>query len=416
MSGLWTATAVVDERRRGLRRMRAVASSLLVLAAVVYVATLHRGGGWGYVHATAEASMVGAIADWFAVTALFRRPLGLPIPHTALIPTRKNLLARSLQDFVAESFLNEQVVRTRVRDAQVSRRVGGWLAQPTNSERVVAEASALLRTGLANISDEDVDYLVRTELLPRLVEEPLAPLAGQLLADVVADGAHHGLVDLVLSEADRWLSANQVAFSEAIRTRAPWWSPTWVDERVAGRLHVEVLAWVREIRDDTGHHARRALDDLLAQLAGDLQHDDDTRERAERLKARLLVQPQVAETALSLWRALSRTLQGTLADPDSALRARAAERLRALGAQMTSDPALQERLDGHAADLAAFVVGRYGDELATVITDTIERWDGREAADRIELFVGRDLQFIRINGTLVGGLAGLVIYTLAQQL
>ncbi len=416
MSELWAVTTADVERRRGLRQMRLVASSLLVLAAVIYVATLHRGGGWGYLHATAEASMVGAIADWFAVTALFRHPLGLPIPHTALIPTRKNMLARSLQDFVTENFLSEPVVRTRVRDAEVSRRVGHWLAQPEHCEWVVTEASSLLGAGLARVSDDDVDYLVRSELLPRLAEEPLAPLAGQLLEDVIEDGAHHGLVDLVVAEADRWLSGNEQSFSDAIRTRAPWWSPTWLDEKVAARLHVEVLAWVREIRNDPEHHARRALDDLLGQLARDLQHDDDTRERAERLKARLLVQPQVAETAVSLWRALSRTLQTTLTDPESALRTRAVERLRALGVQMTEDPGLQQRLDGHAADLAAFVVGRYGDELATVITDTIERWDGREAAGRIELFVGRDLQFIRINGTLVGGLAGLVIYSLATLL
>jgi uncharacterized membrane-anchored protein YjiN (DUF445 family) len=263
---------------------------------------------------------------------------------------------------------------------------------------------------LARINDDDIAYLIRTELLPRLAEEPLAPLAGQLLGDVVEEGAHRGLVDLALAEADRWLARNELAFSAAIRTRAPWWSPTWLDERVARRLHQEVLAWVRDISADQNHHARRALDDLLEQLAHDLQHDDDTRERAERLKARLLVQPQVAETGLSLWRALSRTVQTTLADPDSALTVRALDRLTELGVQMRDDAVLQSRLDGHAADLAAFVVTRYGDELATVITDTIERWDGREAASRIELHVGRDLQFIRINGTIVGGLVGLVIH------
>jgi uncharacterized membrane-anchored protein YjiN (DUF445 family) len=414
VSGLLTVTPADDERRRALRRMRGVATSLFLIAAVVYVATIDRDGGWAYVHAAAEASMVGAIADWFAVTALFRHPLGLPIPHTALIPTRKDMLARSLQDFVTENFLSEAVIRTRVADAQVARRIGGWLSEPDHGRRVVTEASSLLRAGLARVNDEDVDYLVRTELLPRLAAEPLAPLAGQLLGDVVEEGAHRGIVDLVLSEADRWLAENELAFSAAIRTRAPWWSPTWLDERVARRLHQEVLAWVRDISADQNHHARRALDDLLEQLAHDLQFDDETRESAERLKARLLVQPQVAETALSLWRALSRTLQTTLADPHSALTARALDRLTGFGVHLREDHALQTRLDGHAADLAAFVVTRYGDELATVITDTIERWDGKEAASRIELYVGRDLQFIRINGTIVGGLAGLLIYSASQ--
>jgi uncharacterized membrane-anchored protein YjiN (DUF445 family) len=402
------------ERRQGLRRMRALATSLLAVAAVIYALTLNEGGGLAYLHATAEAAMVGAIADWFAVTALFRHPMGLPIPHTALIPTRKNMLARSLQDFVTENFLNEAVVRTRVADAQVCRRLGGWLIEPEHSTRVVTEVAALLRTGLAQISDDDIDYLIRHELLPRLADEPLAPLAGQLLGDLVEDGAHHGLVDLLLNEAHRWLTDNEKSFADAVRTRAPWWSPTWLDDKVAIRLHSEVKAWVGDIESDPDHHARRALDDLLVQLARDLREDEDTIARAQRLTARLMVQPQVAETGLSLWKALSRTLQTTLTDPSSALRIRAIDRLQALGVRMCEDGDLQNRLDSHACDLAAFVVGRYGDELATVITDTIERWDGREAAGRIELFVGRDLQFIRINGTVVGGLAGLLIYTVAQ--
>jgi uncharacterized membrane-anchored protein YjiN (DUF445 family) len=179
-------------------------------------------------------------------------------------------------------------------------------------------------------------------------------------------------------------------------------------------MHHEAVAWVSDIRADPQHHARRALDDLLRQTAHNLQHDPDTMARAERLKARLLGRPQVADTATALWRALSRTLQETLADPDSAVRSRAQTRLVEFGGQLQSDEGLAGRLDDHAAAFAAFAVQRYGSELTTVITDTIEAWDGTEAARRIELHVGRDLQFIRINGTVVGGLAGLVIYTLSQ--
>lgn len=409
-------SAADAERRRGLRRMRTLALSLLVAAAVVYVVTLDRGGVWAYVHVTSEAAMVGAIADWFAVTALFRHPLGLPIPHTALIPTRKLTLGRSLQDFVTENFLNEPVVRTRVADAQVSRRVGVWLSQEQHSTRVVIEASSLLRAGLARVQDEDVESLIATELLPRLAEEPLSAMAGQLLGEVVEEKAHHGLVDLALDEASRWMRSNEEAVSDIIRTRAPWWTPTWLDEKVATRIHREAMAWIVDIRDDPHHHARRALDDLLSQLAHDLQHDPDTMARAERLKVRVLSQPQVAETATSLWRAVSRALDVTLADPESVVRRRAIERLTAFGIRLSEDDVLREQCDGYAADLAAFVVQRYGDELTTVITDTIERWDGDEAARRIELHVGRDLQFIRINGTLVGGLAGLLIYSLTQLL
>ena len=411
-----TLSAADVERRRGLRRMRSVALGLLVLAAVVYLLTLHRSDPWTYVHATAEAAMVGAIADWFAVTALFRYPLGIPIPHTALIPTRKGMLARSLQEFVGENFLHEDVVRRRVADAQVSRRLGQWLAEEEHSRRVVSEAATLTRAALNRLDDSDLEALLGGELLPRLADEPLAAIAGQLLTDVVEDNAHVGLVELVLDEVHRWLVANKETFCRVVRTRAPWWSPTWLDEKVADRLHLEIVAWVADIRADRSHSARVAFNDLLRKLATDLQHDPDTMERAERLKARLLSQPQVLVTAMSLWRALRRALDVTLGDPDSGLRRRATGRLAAFGLTLQSDSALQQRLDARAADLAAFVVNRYGTELTTVITDTIDRWDGREAARRIELHVGRDLQFIRINGTVVGGLAGLVIYTVSRLL
>jgi uncharacterized membrane-anchored protein YjiN (DUF445 family) len=403
-----------EERRRGLRRMRTVAVSLLLLAAVVYVVTLDHEGALGYVHAASEAAMVGAIADWFAVTALFRHPLGIPIPHTALIPTRKATLARSLQEFVTQNFLSAAVVRDKVMRAEPSRRLGHWLATPQHSRRVADEAAILVRMGLERVKDEDIEAFLTNEVLPKLVDEPLAAVAGQLLGDVVDEGAHHGLVDLALTEARIWLVDNEQTFGDVLRTRAPWWTPQWVDDKVVGRLHHEALAWVTDIIDDPQHHARQALDDFLRRSADDLQNDPETQASAERLKARLLGHPQVAESATSLWGALSRTLQVSLADPDGTIRERACQRLAELGQRLTDDDALASRCDSYAADATGFVVERYGREITTVITDTIEGWDGAEAARRIELHVGRDLQFIRINGTIVGGLAGLAIHALTQ--
>ncbi|HSS67708.1 MAG TPA: DUF445 domain-containing protein, partial [Nocardioidaceae bacterium] len=278
MSGpVFVESAADVVRRRGLRRMRVVALALLVAAAVVFVATLHGGGAWAYVHATSEAAMVGAIADWFAVTALFRHPRGLPIPHTAIIPTRKDSLARSLQDFVTDNFLSEDVVRSRVAAAKVSRRAGEWLSSEHNGVWVVDEASVLVRTALGSVKDDEVAALIETELLPRLAEEPLSQVAGRLLADVVAEDAHRGLVDLALSEAHRWLTGNRAAVTAALETRAPWWTPKWLDDRVVGRLHTEVVAWVADIRDTPTHPARIAIDAMLRQLAADLVgvHDRD---------------------------------------------------------------------------------------------------------------------------------------------
>jgi uncharacterized membrane-anchored protein YjiN (DUF445 family) len=394
--------------------MRTVALGLLLLATAIFIGTLNRHGGWEYVHATAEAAMVGAIADWFAVTALFRHPLGLPIPHTAIIPIRKNTLARSLQEFVTDNFLSEPVIRQRVADSHIGQRLGEWLENRVHSERVVHEAAVLVKAGLTRLGDDDMAVLIEAEVLPRLAEEPLSELVGRLIQDVVEEDAHRGLVDLALAEVHRWLSGNAAAVTAALSTRAPWWTPKWLDERVTQRLHAEALAWVSDIRDDADHPARRALDGLLTQLAVDLQTDPATMERAERLKQRVLSQPQVTATAISLWNTVKRSLLASLDAPESAVRTRAVKALTELGSRLRTDAALRARVDAGASDAAAFLVSRYGDELTTVITDTIERWDGHEAARRIELHVGRDLQFIRINGTLVGGLAGLLIYSLGR--
>jgi uncharacterized membrane-anchored protein YjiN (DUF445 family) len=409
-----TPDPAADARRRvGLRRMRTLAVSLLLVAAAVYLLTLGQDGFWGFVNAGAEASMVGAIADWFAVTALFRHPLGLPVPHTALIPRRKDELGRGLEEFVGENFLQERVIRERVATASISQRVGEWLGEPAHVRRVVDEVSEVAAIGLGKVRDDHVADFVTEALIPRFREEPVAPLAGTLLAEMVDDDVHHGVVDLGLDELHDWLTEHPDTFAEVLLQRAPWWTPSRLNDAVTRRVHGELVAWVAEIRDDPHHRARQAFDSMLAQLAHDLQHDPDTRARTERLKERLLDHPQVVESSVALWNALRRVLTASLADPEGAVRGRLAAELSAFGERLRGDADLRARLDGTAADLAVFVVERYGAEVTGVITHTIERWDGREAARRIELHVGRDLQFIRINGTIVGGLVGVLIHTVA---
>jgi uncharacterized membrane-anchored protein YjiN (DUF445 family) len=405
-----TDPAADARRRRGLRRMRTLAVCLLLLAAAVYLLTSGDDGALGFVNAGAEASMVGAIADWFAVTALFRHPLGLPIPHTALIPRRKDELGRGLEEFVGENFLQEAIIRDRVAAAVISERVGVWLADPQHVRRVVDEVADVAVIGLGKVRDEHVRDLVTEALVPRFREEPVAPLAGGLLAEAVRDGVHQGVVDLALDELYGWLLEHPDTVAEVLEQRAPWWAPSRLNDAVTRRVTGELVTWLAEVRADPGHRARRAFDSMLTQLADDLQHDPDTRERTERLKERLLDQPQVVASGIAIWNALRRALQGSLRDPEGAVRDRLARELTAFGVRLREDAALRARIDEAVADISVFAVERYGAELTAVITHTVERWDGREAARRIELHVGRDLQFIRINGTIVGGLVGLVIH------
>jgi uncharacterized membrane-anchored protein YjiN (DUF445 family) len=406
-----TPNPAADEtRRQGLRRMRTMAVGLLLFAAVVYVLTLDQDGFLGFVNAGAEASMVGAIADWFAVTALFKHPLGIPIPHTALIPKRKDDLGRSLEEFFGENFLQEAIIRERVAAANISWRIGQWAAQPENARRVVDEVAEVATIGLSKVGDQQIAELVESVLVPRFRAEPIAPLLGSFVVEVVRDDLHHGLVDLALTELHDWLVANPETVRAVLTERAPWWAPDRLNEAVTTRIHAETVRWVADIRDDPLHRARAALDSMLAQLGQDLLFDPDTQARAENLKNRLLDHPQFTQTGISLWRALRNALLAALRDPRGELRARLEAELVAFAERLTVDEELRRRLDGVAADAVVFAVDRYGAELTTIITSTIERWDGQEAARRIELHVGRDLQFIRINGTIVGGLVGVLIH------
>jgi uncharacterized membrane-anchored protein YjiN (DUF445 family) len=400
--------------------MKSLATALLAAAAVVYLlASRAEDGGpaWvGYVRAAAEASMVGALADWFAVTALFRRPLGLPIPHTAIIPTRKDQLGAGLGDFVGTHFLSEQVVRDRLKSVGVAARVGGWLTEPDHARRVTDEAATALRGAIEVLRDDDVRAVLEQALLPRLLEAPVGPPLGRLLTRVVEDRAHEGVLQLAIDQVNRWLAQNEDVVVDAVARQAPAWSPRFVDEAVALRVYREVVRVAGEVQRDPEHPLRRSVDRFLAQTGRDLQDDLETIHRAEQLKAGLLAHPAVRAAAGDLAGSVRAALLEAVANPDGELRRRAAAGVASFGGRLSSDDRLRAKVDGWLEDAAAYLVTTYRDELTATITETVNRWDGEETARKVELAVGRDLQFIRINGTLVGGLAGIGIHALTQLL
>ena len=413
VAGPWAGVGADADRvrRTGLRRMKALATGLLGLAAIGYALTLHQVGWLGFVNSACEAGMVGAAADWFAVTALFRHPLGLPIPHTALIPTRKDALGHSLQDFVATNFLAADVVRGRVAAVGVARRVGTWLSDTRHAERVGAELADAGRGLLHVIQDDRVAALLEEVVLRPMLARPWAPPAGRLLEHIVDERAHHRLVDLVFEELHGWLERHQDVVTALVRDRAPAWTPSWLDDRVAQRAYVEALRWAGDVRADPRHRVRLALDDVLLGLAKDLQSDPVMQARAMDLQQRILENPGVREAVEALWAAVRRVLEEAVGDEGSDLRRRLVVGITSFGRRLADDVELQKSVDRYVQDAAGHLVTSYRDEVATVISETIERWDGREASRRIELHVGRDLQFIRINGTVVGALVGLLIHT-----
>lgn len=397
-------------RRGALRRMKGIAGSLLIVAVVTFLLTRHHGGVIGFVNSAAEAAMVGGLADWFAVTALFRHPLGLPIPHTALIPNRKDALGQSLESFVASNFLSSDVIRDKVIRARVAARIGQWLADPAHSTRVGVELATAARAAIRVLRDEDVTAVLESAILRRVAGMPWAPPIGKLLGQIVADGTHHRLVDIGIDEAHGWLLANRETVIDIVAEQAPSWTPKFMDEAVGGRAYREAVRFVREVQADPEHPMRIALDGLLTRIAGDLREDPYTIHRVELLKERLINHPDVREGVGSIWSTARRLLLEAVDDENGELRMRVVAGLSDLGKRLATDEALQAKVDGYLADAASHAAGAYSGEVATVISDTINRWDAEEASRRIELQVGRDLQFIRINGTVVGALAGVAIH------
>ncbi|PGH50224.1 DUF445 domain-containing protein [Streptomyces sp. Ru87] len=410
-----------EEKRRGVRQMKTIATGMLVLVAVVYALAEWAGsagaGAWaGYVAAAAEAGMVGALADWFAVTALFRHPLGLPIPHTAIIPTKKDTLGRSLGDFVGENFLSSDVVRERLRAVGIGSRLGGWLAEPANAERVTAELSTALRGALTVLRDADVQAVVGEAVTRRAEAQEIAPGIGGMLDKIVADGGHRKVVDLVCVRAHDWLVEHSDSVMDAVTGGAPGWTPRFVDRKVGDRVYKELLRFVTEMRDVPDHPARGAVDRFLTDFAQDLQSDTDTRARVERLKTEVLNRDEVQDLIASAWNAVRRMVVSAAEDERSELRTRARAGLLSLGHRMASDERLQGKVDGWLEDAAVHVVTTYRDEITSLITETVAGWDAEHTSKKIEAHIGRDLQFIRINGTVVGALAGLLIHTVSRAL
>ncbi|MDW4912393.1 DUF445 domain-containing protein [Streptomyces californicus] len=414
-------TAADEEKQRGVRRMKLTATGLLLFVAVVYVlATWAKSsgvGGWpGYVAAAAEAGMVGALADWFAVTALFRRPLGLPIPHTAIIPTKKDQLGQSLGSFVGENFLSGEVIRDRIHALGVGRRLGVWLAEPAHADRVTAELATALRGALTVLRDSDVQAVVGEAITRRANAMEVGPGLGTMLEKVVTDGGHRKVVDLVCARAHDWLVEHGDSVMNAVQGGAPGWTPRFVDKRVGERVYKELLRFVTEMRDMPEHPARGSIDTFLTDFAADLQNDADTRARVERLKSEILGRGEVQDVIASVWSSVRTMILSAAEDERSELRLRARASLMSLGARLAGDERLQGKLDGWLEDAAVYVVTTYRAEIVSLISDTVASWDADQTSKKIEAHIGRDLQFIRINGTVVGALAGLAIYTVSHAL
>lgn len=397
--------------------MKGVALGALVVMAIVFVIAfvLQEQHPWlAYVRAAAEGGMVGALADWFAVTALFRHPLGIPIPHTAIIPRRKDEIGRSLGEFVETNFLEGRVVRAKLESTPIAATAGAWLRDPAHAETVSGEASTVAAGILRALSDDEVQDLISDLAREHLLDPEWAPTLGAWLSRVVAADAHRGAVDLGVDSIVTWLNANRDSFSGLVSRRLPSWVPSVAMRLVDDTVYHEAVKFAAAVQADPDHPARRAIDRYLERLADNLQHDPTTIERLEDAKSSVFDSPRVRELAAEAWNTAKAGLLTALGDPASGLRRRIVAALGEIGERLATDAALQQRVDTRVADAAVFLVDRYRHDIASIITDTVEKWDPAETTEKIELMVGRDLQYIRLNGTIVGALAGLAIFSIAH--
>jgi len=416
-----TALPVVraqDERRARLRAMKQRATALLALATVVFlVVTVWGGdtGAAGFIQATAEAAMVGGLADWFAVTALFRHPLGIPIPHTAIVVARKDQFGETLGEFIQDAFVNPEVIISRIQAARIGPRLATWLQDPANADRLAGDVLDAAVQVSDLVDDEGVQQVLHGAVRTRVETVPAAPVAGRALEFLIRDGRHQQALDAVLREVDRFIDEHRDDLRAQLGAASPWWLPGAAEDRLFERLVEGVRTVVQAMLDDRDHQFRQRFEARLAELAHDLQTSPELRARGEQLKADLLAQPEIGDWVGSLWSDVKAHLREQATLPDGDLRQRLAEVATAVGHRL-EDPVLAQRVDDALATAVTYVVERFEGEIVTLVSGTIERWDSAETADRLELLLGPDLQFIRINGTVVGAMAGLGLHAVAQLL
>lgn len=410
------------------RRMRFVATGLLAAMAALFLLARQLAeaapdvAAWGYLRAFAEAAMVGGLADWFAVTALFRRPLGLPIPHTAIIPENKDRIADTMAAFLQDNFLTPQVVARRLHGMNAAAAAGAFLAEPGArtagvNARLREGAAGLMADVLESLDKEKLGGLAKGALRAQLERMDLAPLLGNLLGAAIADGRHMAVLESLIRRAAIILEANEDLVRTMIHDRANGIMRfTGLDERLANGILDGLYKLLAETVVRADHPLRIKVEEGLAQLAHDLVHDAEMQTRVERMKAEILANPAFARWLDGLWERGRTRLLLLMREPGGALGGQIGASLAELGTALRDDMRLQLLVNRFARRTLVGIATRYGGQIVQLVSETVRRWDARTVTDRIEGAVGRDLQFIRINGTLVGGLVGVALHALDAAL
>ncbi|RVT43725.1 DUF445 domain-containing protein [Sphingobium algorifonticola] len=415
------AAAITSAAAHGTRRMRILATGMLVAMAALFVlarSLAHHHPAIGYVQAFAEAAMVGGLADWFAVTALFRHPLGLPIPHTAIIPRNKDRIGDTLAAFLRDNFLTSAVVARRMRRVDVASAAGRFLSQPSDGDgRLRQGASRLAANLLEALDQERLGGMVKGAIVQRLRGLNLGPLLGQALDAAMHDGRHAPVLDSMIGWAGRTLEANDHLIRDMVHARAGkllrW---TGLDENVANAIITGLQKLLADMAEEADHPLRIKAEEALRNLAADLQFDPEMQARVALIRDEIVDNPAMQAWINGLWEQGRASLLRAARDPSGAMAGRFGEALRQLGGTLQDDPQIRAVLNRLARRSVVGATAAYGDSIVKLVSETVRGWDAVTVTSRLENAVGRDLQYIRVNGTLVGGLVGLALHAVDMLL
>lgn len=410
-------TPAEQERARALSRMKWAATGLFLLMAAVFVLThiAQDQPVWlGYVRAFSEAAMVGALADWFAVTALFRHPFGIPIPHTAIVPNNKDRIGESLAGFVERNFLTKDVLGPKLEEIDFASRIGQWMQEPANATRLADDAGGFINWLLESIDNDAVRGFLEKNLRSGSSKIQVAPLISSVLKALTAANRHQELIDSAVRIGRQQLYANQFAIRDRIESQSPWWLPKFVDEELYRKILGEISRLLDRIGDDPNHAARQSFNEATQELIDSLATDPEMIARGEAIKEDVLNHPGVQHYLAASWEDIKQYVSDQTHRPDSRLRVRLEKATTRLGQALQEEPAMRHQVNVWMRGAILHVLDNHRASLGNVISDTVKSWDTELTTRRVELQVGRDLQFIRINGTLVGGLVGLIIHTILE--
>jgi uncharacterized membrane-anchored protein YjiN (DUF445 family) len=404
-------------RQEQLDAMKRRATLLLAAAGVLFViarAFESRYHWVGIIRATMEAAMVGGLADWFAVTALFRHPMGIPIPHTAIVPAKKDRVGKTLGAFVQRNFLSREVIEFRLRSMNVGKRLAEWLADPENARTISRSAASAMSSAAQMLNDEDVQEVIDRSVATRVRSMHLAPIIGKVLGVITEDDRHQEVLDEVIQLASRVVDENSEVIRARIEQESPWWVPGAVDEKIFKRVLRGIQRLLTELTADRDHPLRARFDASLHRFIDRLNTSPEFAARVDAWKEEFLDNDAARRFSASLWQDGKIALAKYADNPNPTAPGAIENALTTFGQKALEDAELLAKMDEFVVDVAVFLVARYQDEVADLIASTVASWDPDLTSRRVELAIGRDLQFIRINGTIVGGLAGMLIYLISS--